>query len=232
MGILGRGCALAAAVLLAAPAMADSVAYTFDVTGGTISIGLRGTLPHDYFTVAAAGTFDLTIFHDDEGIAESDTFILEECNIVNANEEVWETPAIGTATFQPGDLAMLDFAPDGPGHIGPGGVAVVDTDVYVEVTMPITGPVTTDWGGSQWEGELVPFTLDFSTSVSVSDVMTVNLAGTGGWTILVGGPQEPFTWDFIVNVEGTAHVVPDPACGGFIALGLAGAGAWLRRRRA
>ena len=52
-----------------------------------------------------------------------------------------------------------------------------------------------------------------------------------GYAVGIPDISMTITLDLIFSVEGTAHVVPDPALGGLTALGLGGAGAWLRRRR-
>ena len=64
-----------------------------------------------------------------------------------------------------------------------------------------------------------------------SDVMAANIGLSFPYEIGIAELSITLTLDLIVDVTGTAHVVPDPALGGLTALGLGGAGAWLRRRR-
>jgi MYXO-CTERM domain-containing protein len=70
-----------------------------------------------------------------------------------------------------------------------------------------------------------------TTSANVSDIATASIAINFPYEIGIADISITLTLDLIVNVTGTAHVAPDPALGGLTALGLGGAGAWLRRRR-
>ncbi len=73
--------------------------------------------------------------------------------------------------------------------------------------------------------------MTFTTSRTSTDVLTVGLAGTFSYEIGVSAITQTLTLDLVVDVVGTAHIILDPAPGGPSALGLAGAAAWLRRRR-
>jgi hypothetical protein len=111
-----------------------------------------------------------------------------------------------------------------------GGVQVAPTDVYVEATVLVTGAMTTTYSTKTWAGMLLPFNFLITTSVMRSDIVTAGLSGTFFYVVPIPEISMTISLDLIVNVEGTAHVVPDPALGGLTAMGLAGAGVWLRRR--
>lgn len=211
------------------PALADPVTYTFDVVGGQITMAEQ-TL--GYTVSGVAGTFALTIYQSNGHVGESDTFILEDAALTNTDLLYMSIGGIARSSVNPGSMQLLDFAPDGPGHIGPGGLSAVDTDAFVSATAIITGAFNTTWSTAAWAGELVPFDLTFATSVTASDALTVGLAGTYSWVLGVAELNMTLTIDLIIEAVGTAHVVPDPAFGGLTAMGLAGAGIWLRRRRA
>ena len=128
-------------------------------------------------------------------------------------------------------MRFLDFMPDGPDHIGPGGQAIVDTDVYLEATMVLTGHATTTMSTADWNDRGGPLEMTFTTSATDSDVLVASLDGKlGSWVI--GRPDCGYdvVLDMIVSMEGTAHAVPDPSLGGVIGLGAGAAGAWMRRR--
>jgi MYXO-CTERM domain-containing protein len=143
---------------------------------------------------------------------------------------LWPLGGLLTAHIAAGSLSILDFAPAGPATVGPGGLTTVNTDVYADAVVVLTNYSTEIvWQGGNWAGALLPFDVGFTTSVSASDVVTGTLAGTALWRTDVSGTT--FTFEVILDVEGTAHVVPDPSLGGLIMMALGGAGAWLRRRR-
>jgi len=213
--------------------MGAAMDLQFDIVAGSLTVDVSpdGVASPDPVTVNMAGTFGMTIYASDGHIGESDTFILTHSGMTNS--ETVEVVLMGLATaFIPGGGAeFVDFAPAAPGHIGPGGVSVIETDVYVEVIAVVTGILNTTLDTKTWAGTPLPFLVSVSTSGTFTDVVTVNIHGTFGYEIGVTAITQTITLDLIVDVVGTAHVVPDPALGGFTALGLAGAGAWLRRRR-
>ena len=225
--------ALCILCVAAAPTFGDPVTYSFDVISGSLTMDVSpdGIASPDPATVAMGGTFGVTIYQSNGHIGESDTFLLEDCGLYNTEAAEICLMGMVTAYLDPGSAQFLDFAPDGPGHIGPGGTAHADTDVFLDMYLYVPG-VSMGWYETEtWAGELLPFDLTFTTSVGGSDVLIVTLGGTWAFEIGVGDITQTITLDLIVDVVGTAHVVPDPALGGLSALGLIGAGAWLRRRR-
>jgi hypothetical protein len=207
-------------------AVADPVLYTFDVTGGSVQVladGLTST------TSSMAGTFAATIYQSDGHISESDTFVLEDAHLSNADHLAFGIAGLTTAHIPAGSLRFLEFAPDNASHIGPGGVATADTDVFMELTIPyVEGVLFEVLTTSMWADELLPFNVMLTTSVVESDVLSVTLAGTFPW--IQGNTDPNYDTDFAITVEGTAHVVPDPALAGLTSLGVGAAGVWLRRR--
>jgi len=219
-------CLLGVLCLVAAPAMAAPVTYVFDVVSG--GIDLETTLGNAESGIV--GTFAITIYQSDCHINASDTLLLADAALVNTDPMKIGIPQLATVTLNVGSAAFLDFASE-VGHIGPGGVAAVQSDIYVEVTAIVTGVFNTTFSTKTWAGTLLPFTVTVNTSAMRSDALTANLAITFPYEIGVGDISQTITLDLIVDVVGTAHVVPDPAFGGLTALGLGAAGAWLRRRR-
>jgi len=222
LGVLGVLC------FVAAPAMAGPVTYTFDVTYGNLAIALLG---QGSTYGGLGGTFAATIYQSDCHIGESDTLIMEDALLSNIDPIALGIAGIATANVHINSARFVDFLPDGPDHIGPGGVTMVDTDVIVEVTAIVTGSFKTTFITTTSAGILLPFQLIVGTSAMRSDILIADLGFTYGWVIGISDIGLTITLDLIVQAEGTAHVVPDPALGGFTAMGLAGAGAWLRRRR-
>jgi hypothetical protein len=224
--------------IVGAVAFAGPATYTIDVTEGQLTWQVTGG---GSTTGGLTGTFAVTIDPGDGHIGESDTFILEEANLSNpdhlqlviAGLATTHLYPYGTHLDDPSSLgfALLDFAPVGPGHIGPGGQGTVDADAYAEVGLYVSGAFDETVYIAQWVGVPRPFVLNVSTSVAQSDVLTASLAGTYSWSLLVPDLELALTYDFIIDVAGTAHAVPDPSLGGLIALGLGGGGAWLRARR-
>jgi len=205
----------------------------FDIIAGSLTVDTSpdGIASPDPVTVNMAGTFGMTIYASDGHIGVSDTFILTSSGMYNS--ESIEISLMGLATAEIGIASAVfkDFAPVQPGHIEPGEFGVIETDTYVEIVAIVSGLLNTTLDTKMWGGIPLPFTVWFTTSVVESDIITVNILGTFGFEIGVTAITQTLTLDLIVDVVGTAHVVPDPALGGFTALGLAGAGAWLRRRR-
>jgi MYXO-CTERM domain-containing protein len=178
-----------------------------------------------------AGTFAVTIDQSNGHIGESDTLILEDSLLTNTTRMALNIAGIATVHLLEGNARFLDFASDGAGHIGAGGLAVANADTYLEAALLVSGAYTTTWSTAAWAGTLLPFEMNFATSATASDVFTATLAGTFAWSLYDPALGLTLTHDLIIDVEGTAHVVPDPGLGGLTALGLGGAGAWLRRRR-
>jgi len=222
-GLLGVVC------VAAGPVLADPVLYEFNVTTGTLTVEIDAAGANA--TGELDGTFGIAVYQDGGVVGASDTFLLGGIDVNNTDTVTLDVLGLATAKLQPGSARFLDFLPDGPDHIGPGGFAVVDTDVYAEVTVVVTGGFKTTFQTASWAGEPLPFDLTFTTSVTESDVLTVGLQFTNVYTVYVPDAG-PYSLDVIVEIEGTAHAVPEPTLAGLTALGLGAAGAWLRRRRA
>jgi len=201
--------------------MGAPVTYTFNSTAGGVVLNLAG---QGSTSGGMAGTFAITI--DDV----AGTFLLENAGIVNTSTLKLSLAGLATATLNSVSARFLDFAPAGAGTIT-GGPVVSPTDVYLEVTAFVTGLLTTTLQTQIWANSLLPFTLSINGLGGSSSIITAALGGTFGYQIGVTDVSLTLTLDLILNIEGTAHVVPDPALGGLTALGLGGAGAWLRRRR-
>jgi hypothetical protein len=95
----------------------------------------------------------------------------------------------------------------------------------------VTGLTTTTFSTKTWAHTHFPFYAKFTTSAPQSEVVNAWLFGTYGYMIGISDIGLTVTLDMILDIQGTAHAAPDPALGGLAALGLGGAGAWLRRRR-
>ncbi len=209
--------------------MGTAMTYTFQATGGSIVLNLAG---QGSTTSGATGTFAVTIDQGpDNHVGVSDTFILEDAALSNVRTLSFSLGGLARASIVPGNARFLDFAPDGWDHIASGGTSAVNTDVYVETTTFITGLYLTTFQTAMWAGQLLPFGMTFTTSAAQSDILTATLAGTYGISMGVPDISLTLTLDLILNVEGTAHAVPDPSLFGLVALGLGGSGLWLRARR-
>jgi len=213
--------------------MGAAMDLEFDIVAGSLTVDTSpdGIASPDPVTVLMDGTFGMTIYASDGHIGESDTFILTTSGMSNSQTIEISLMGLATASLGPGAASFRDFAPVAPGHIGPGGAGVITTDSYVEIVAIVSGLLNTTLDTKMWAGTPLPFAVNISTSGEYSDVVTVNILGTFGFEIGVTAITQTLTLDLIVDVVGTAHVVPDPALGGLTALGLGGAGAWLRRRR-
>jgi hypothetical protein len=207
--------------------MGAAVTYTFNTTAGGVVLNLQG---QGSTSGGMAGTFAVTINQSNGHIGPGDTFLLENAGLVNTSTLKLGLAGLATATLNANSARFLDFTPTAPGIIT-GGPVIQSTDVYLEVTAFVTGLLTTTLQTKIWANTLLPFTLAISTSGAESDIVTATLGGVFGYQIGVTDLSLTLTLDLILNIEGTAHVVPDPALGGLTALGLGGAGAWLRRRR-
>jgi hypothetical protein len=208
--------------------MGSAVTYTFDATSGSVTLNLGG---QGSTTSGMSGTFAVTVYQSDCHVGTSDTYLLESSGLINTGTMKLGLASIATATLEINSARFLDFTPVGPVHIPEGGSSVTPTDVYLEATVFVTGALNTSLVTKVWAKTNLPFVMSFNTSAMRSDVLAGHLGGTFGYEIGVSDISLTLTLDLIVNVEGTAHVVPDPALGGLTALGLGGAGAWLRRRR-
>lgn len=219
-GILGVLC------LVAAPVMGSAVTYTFNTTSGGVVLNLGG---QGSTSGTMAGTFAITVGQSGSGIGVGDSFLLENAGLANTTGLRLGLAGLATATLNANSARFLDFAPAGAGTIT-GGPVVSPTDVYLEVTAIVTGLLNTTLKTAIWANTLLPFNVTVTTG-GISDIATGRIAGTFGYQIGVTDISLTLTLDLILNIEGTAHIVPDPALGGLTALGLGGAGAWLRRRR-
>jgi hypothetical protein len=208
--------------------MAGPVFYEFDVLDGVIWLNIEGVgstgSPMD-------GTFGIIIYQTDCHIGESDTFILDGSWMANTDPTKLVLAGIATANIKAMSARIMDFAPE-VGHIPPGGGPIIlPTDAYMEATVLVSGAFTTTFTTLTWAGIPLPVSVYISTSGERSDIVTAMVGVVFPYEIGVSEIGITLTLDLIVTVVGTAHVVPDPALGGLTALGLGGAGAWLRRRR-
>ena len=224
------GAVLTSVILLAGSATAVPVDYTFDVTAGSLDIvvPLFGAWTSDM-----DGTFAIRIDDGEGHIGASDSVLLLEADLFNTDAMIEGFPPALTFTIEPGSARLLDFAPAGSAHVAPGGDAVIQTDVYAEVTMMVTGAIETIVTTQAWAGGPSEVSLTLTESATTSDTVTAGLNGDFLWTILLpttGDSWLTVTLDLIIDVEGTAHVVPALPLTGLATLGLAGAGLLLRRR--
>ncbi len=216
----------------AVPALGDALDLEFDVTSGTITFyDPNGLVLPDCIPAGMDGTFGVTVYASNGHIGESDTFILTDSDLYNTDEAVVSLQSLITVTIGPQSAHFLDFAPVAPGHIGPGGVGTISTDVYMEAILNITGLMDTPFTTHTWNGEPLDLGLIITTSVNESDVVQATLHGTFFALEACGTVFQTMTINMVIDVVGTAHVTPDPALGGLTLLGLVGASAWLRRRR-
>lgn len=218
LGILGVLC------IIAVPLSASPVLYTFNSTSGSVMLNVQS---QGSTSSGLAGTFAMTI--DQNGhVAASDTFLLGAAGLSNTGDMKLTLAGLVTAEIGPGAARFLSFGQTVPGHVPS---ATIGTDVFLSATIFITGFLNTTYTAATWAGTTLPFTVNVSTSQGLSDVIHASIAGTFGYAVGVTDVSLTLTLDLVVNIEGTAHAVPDPALGGLTALGLGGAGAWLRRRR-
>jgi hypothetical protein len=208
--------------------MGSAVLYTFDVTDGYLTLNVQGV---GSTTAALGGTFSMTIYQSDGHIGVSDSVLLQGSNLRNTGGVELSILSLVTANVGPESARILDFLPVGPAHIGPGGVTAIETDAYLEATISITGVISTLFATATTAGDTLPFDMIISTSVTQSDTATATIDILFPYEIGISDISQTLTLDLVVHLEGTTHVVPDPALGGLTALGLGGAGAWLRRRR-
>jgi hypothetical protein len=207
--------------------MAGPIDYTFDIVGGNIWLNIEGV---GSTGSGMDGQFGITIYQSDCHIGESDTFVLGASGIYNTDPTALVLAGLATANIQAMSARIMDFAMD-PAHIAPGGIQLVETDSFLEATVLVSGAFTTTFTTATWAGVLLPVEVGIATSVERSDIVTASIGIVFPYEIGIPDIGLTLTLDLIVSVVGTAHVVPDPALGGLTALGLGGAGAWLRRRR-
>jgi len=222
---------LVIACLVTGPVLAEPILYTFDVTDGYLRIYPQAPC---YEEVPLAGTFSLMIQDDDGHLGESDWAWPEDAHLTNTEEAALSIAGLATAHVYPGSARLLDFDLDpnaGAAHLGAGGTGVAEADAFLSATAVVTGVIEDTFSMDFWAGEPLPVGLTFTTSVTGSDTLVARLHGSIPYVLGIPDFGMTVTLDFVINVEGTAHVVPDPALGGLTVLGLAGAGAWLRRRR-
>jgi hypothetical protein len=219
LGILGVLC------FIAAPVFGAPVLYTFNSTAGSVVLNVQG---QGSTSSGLAGTFEVLINQSNGHVGTSDTFLLGAAGLANTSTLQLGLAGLATATLDTGKARFLAFGQAAPGHVPS---SVVNTDVYLSATIFITGLTTTTFKANTWAGTLLPFAVNISTSQVTSDVIHTSVGGTFGYAIGITDVSLTLTLDLVVNIEGTAHAVPDPALGGLTALGLGGAGAWLRRRR-
>ncbi len=214
--------------LLATPVSADLVTYTFDVTAGGITLNLEGA---GSTSSALGGWFQIEIDQSDCHIGEGDLATLKGSELTNTDAMALSIGGLASANVAPGSAQILGFVDSETVAIPAGGQMQIQTDAFLDATVVVSGAFDTTFTTQTSAGELFPLDVLISTSVFRSDVMTANLGFVFGYAVGIPDISMTITLDLILDVEGTAHVVPDPAFGGFTAMGLAGAGAWLRRRR-
>jgi hypothetical protein len=208
--------------------MARPIFYEFDVTGGEFIFQIIGA---GSTSSAMEGTFGITIYQSDCHISVSDTFLLGPSNIGNADQFALVLAGLATANIKGMSARVMDFVQVEPGHVTYYEPIVVGADSYFEATVLVSGAFTTTFTTATWAGVPLPVTVEISPSGCISEVVTASIGVTFPYEIGISEIGTTLTLDMIVSVIGTAHVVPDPALGGITALGLGGAGAWLRRRR-
>jgi hypothetical protein len=214
--------------LVAAPVLAAPTYYTFTTTTGSVVLNIQG---QGSTGGSLAGTFAVSF--PGGHIGTGDTFNLEDSALTNTSTLKLGLAGLATATIKPSSARFLDFSPGAVGTVAGNLVpAIQPTDVYFEATVLVTGLTTTTFKTTTWAGTLLPFNVAFSTSDQSSAAITGRVSGTFGYEVGISDIGLTITLDLILNLEGTAHAVPDPALGGLTALGLGGAGAWLRRRHA
>ncbi len=229
IGVLGVLC------FAVVPAFGDAVEYTFDVIRRNSDIVL--SFQSSGSTIMSTnGTFTATIYQSDGHIGSSDTLLPTGLDI--ANTETGELTLLGvvTASLDLGSLRLTDFIEDAnyPGHIGEGGTFTAYAAIAGELTMYMSGLATQTVTTTISGGELLEIDGTITTSGETSDTITVTLdfvAGSIPVQITVLTVTTTIYMDLDVHLEATAHHAPDPSLGGLVALGLGGAGTWLRRRR-
>ncbi len=228
--------ALGVLCLAVAPSLGDPVEYTFDIIRADSDMGL--SIQGSGSTIMSVnGVLTATIYQSDGHIGSSDTVLLTNMLIANKETGVIDDfiPGAVTANIAPTDALLLGFFEDAnypAAHIGEGGTFTEHADAGVYLVLQLTGIFTTTLTtGVLSEGPLeIDGTITTSGETSDTIAMTIDFSFTSipvVWTAV----STTFYVDLDVHIEATAHHTPDPALGGLIALGLGGAGTWLRRRR-
>jgi len=221
LGILGVLC------VVAAPVLASPVLYTFTATSGNVVLNVAG---QGKTNSALTGTFSVQVFQSNGHIGTSDTFLLGTSGMTNTKTMKLGLAGLVTAVIRPSSAKFLSFNQPTASHIPDNMIA--QTDVYLSATIFLTGLTTTTFKANTWANTLLPFNIAMTTSTAFSDIIHTSINGTFGYAVGITDVALTLTLDLVISLEGTAHAVPDPALGGLTALGLGGAGAWLRRRSA
>ncbi len=220
--------------LLAAPAAAEPVTYTYQVMSGTISVDVEPNdlVDPDPVVVPVDGTFSVTFYDQGGSIGESDTFVLSGVDLWNAQvatADVYLGGFTGTLSAEAGGLYISEFSTVTAGHLAPDGTGSVETDVYgggrIYVDVPGFG---TGWAwDSCWSNAVETYCLDFDFINGVPAFVSMTGGFTYNWSFDVLGPDSEFGEDFVIG----ATLVPEPAVCGCLTLLIGLAGARLRRRR-
>jgi hypothetical protein len=243
MRFLGACLVLSLAV---APALAEPVTYTFNVSSGNEVWNIYGAWGQLSASSPMTGTFAVTLSNGH--VTPGDTFILENGNLQNT-QTMSVTPLFGdfglmyfgqyvTGSVAAGDAKFLDFGPlqgdpaNGPqpgGTIGVGPTSF-SSDTWLSGYITFTGvtsgtQVFPPTNYQDWAKYVEPFSLTLSEA---DGIITANLTGLV-LRDLSGGSLGYL--DFAFSAEGTAQAVPEPTLCGLATLVL-GAGAWMRRRTA
>jgi hypothetical protein len=211
---------------MAVPAMG----LQFDVTQGSIQMTIAPAGVGNPQTVAtgAVGTFDLGI--PPGHIMDSMSITVDDVDIVNTGTLHTVLIGVATADITAGSMRFTDFSTAAPGHLYAGAANPVGSS-YLEVTVFVTGQMYTTFATGAWGGSpLTTVILPSSQAQELTSVVSASLTYGYIWEIGISAIGATLTMDFVVSLAGTAHV-PEPALGSLVALGLGGAGAWLRRRR-
>ena len=216
--------------MVATPALGAAVEYTFNITSGDITLDLIGI---GSTSSGMSGTFVAVIDQSDGHIGDSDTIELLDATLANTGPLQISIGGLVTANVGAFSARITDFMQPAAAHIGAGGIGVIETDAFLEATVIVTGAAATTFSTGTSAGTLLPLAMTITTSVYESDTVTLGLVFTFTYEIVtdLGTGPITITLDLILDIAGTAHVTPDPALGGMTAFGLAGAGAWLRKRR-
>ncbi len=210
--------------------LAEPITYTFNVTSGSVGFEFSppGLVTPNPVLSEAAGTFTIKIDQGLDGVNAGDGVQLVSAAVVNTEGMQWSLDSLATATLDAGNLLISDFDHRDMIPIGSGGASNADTAVFVEIDVLTTGgPISTPFSTVVWS-EPGQMSLALSVPAGVSETLTLAMQGTFR---LFADVNQSVTWDLIIDIEGTAHVVPDPSLAGLVTLGLAGAGGWLGRGR-
>lgn len=225
-------CVLVVLCVVVAPAPAELVTHTYEVTSGTLTVDVEpnGLVVPDPVIMALGGTFSVTFDTDDGIIGESDTCVLTDADLYNIEElvaDLYVFGYVGTLTAPAGNLYISDFSSVTPGHLAADGSGSTQTNVFGGGTIYVFAPgfyIGWAWD-SAWSEHVETYNLDFDIVGGVPQTVTID----GGFTyrymfpgMLGEGPE------FGQSVEIEAQLVPEPTLFGLIALGVGGV---LRRRR-